>query len=327
MTSLKRTCPVSLAAFVVAAALALPSPSALAAPPKPPTAAAQRAFNEGQKLYDKGRHEDALARFRNAHAATNSPNARLMVARCLLALGKTLEAYEELTATRTEAATLAETQPKYEAARDSASTELAALDPKVGRVVVALSNPEGARVTLNGTALPTERLGVAIAVLPGKVVVEVEPAKGAKMQREETVAGGQTKTIIVGPGAEKPRTEATKPVPEETGSVRIAGFVVAGLGVVGLGVFGVTTGLAQDKYDGLVDRCGGKRCTDTRDAGVVDEGKRLEKVSVGALVGGVAGVAVGALMIALGGPRVAKKAEARIEVGPGGAFVRVGGSF
>ncbi|MDI3284589.1 CDC27 family protein [Polyangium sp. 15x6] len=320
----------SLAALVMAAQLVLSSAPALAGPTSASPAAAQKAFDAGQDLFDKGRHEEAIAKFREAYSITKSPNARLMVARSLLALGKMVEAYEELSATRIEAATLAEQQPKYERARDSAAADLAALEPKVAKVIVALAQPEGARVTLNGTALPAERLGVAIVVLPGKVVVEVEPAKGAPMHREEVVVGGQTKTIFVAPGAEAPKTEPSAPAPAASttgGGVRIAGYVVAGLGVVGLGVFGVTTAMAQSKYDGLVADCGGKRCTDPRYADVIDEGKRLETIALGSLVGGAVGVAAGALMITLGGPKAAKKTDARVVVGPGGAFVEVGGAF
>lgn len=318
----------SLAAFVLAAQLAVSSAPALAGPTAASTAAAQKAFDAGQELFDKGRHEEAIVRFREAYAITKSPNARLMVARSLLALGKIVEAHEELSATRIEAATLAEQQPKYERARDSAAAELAALEPKVAKVIVALAQPEGARVTLNGTALPAERLGVAIVVLPGKVVVDVEPAKGAPTHREEVVVGGQTKTIFVAPGVEASNPEPIAPAESTNGGgVRIAGYVVAGLGVVGLGVFGATTAMAQSKYDGLIADCGGKRCTDPRYAEVIDEGKRLDAIALGSLVGGAVGVAAGALMIALGGPKAAKKADARVVVGPAGAFVEVGGAF
>ena len=321
-----------VAAFVMAALLAGGGAPALAAPPPASgTAAAQKAFDEGQAFYDKGQHEEAIARFREAYAATKSPNARLMIASCLLAQGKLVEAYEELTATRIEAAALAEQQPKYERARDSAAAELAALEPKVAKVIVALAQPEGARVTLNGQPLPADKLGLAIPVLPGTVVVEVEPQKGARMVREEKVVGGHTKTIFVAPGAEggpdKDKPVAPPPPVTTGGGVRIAGYVVAGLGVVGLGVFGATTAMAKGKYDTLVEECGGKRCTDPRYGSVIDEGKQLDTIALGSLVGGAVGVAAGALMIALGGPKAAKRTEARIQVGPAGAFVRVGGAF
>jgi hypothetical protein len=322
-----------IAALVVAAGLSIPSPPALAAPPRGEDSG-QKLMDEGNKLHDQGRAEEALERFRAAYAATKSPNARAAIAGALLSLGRLAEAYDEFAATRAEAAAKAETNRKYEKTRDDAAHELSKLEPKVGKVVVALAEPEGARVTLNGALLPPERVGVPIAVMPGKVEVVVEGPDGPPMRREANIPAGQTKTIFVTPAGApndgaKPPAEPTVPVEPTTtgGGVRVAGFVVAGLGVAGLGVFGVTTAMSQSKYDAMVEECGGKRCTDPRFEGVVDEGKRLDTIAMGSLIGGAAGVAIGAVMIAVGGPKEAKRPTARVEVGPGGAMLRVGGVF
>jgi hypothetical protein len=335
-----------IAALLVAVGLSVTSPPILAAGPRPEDAA-KKSFDEGQKLFDEGRHEQAIGRFREAHAATGSPNARMMIARSLLLLGRLAEAYDEFAATRAEAAVKADTQRKYEATRDAASHELSKLEPKVGKVVVALAEPEGARVTLNGAPLPAERLGMPTAVMPGKVEVVVENSDGSTMRRGADVPGGQTKMIFVPPGgrgaeAKTPvgggEAEAKTPVapaPEQPpmqpaktgGGVRVAGYVVAGLGVAGLGVFGVTKTLAQSKYTTIVEECGGKRCTDARYADVVDEGKRFDTIATASLIGGAASVAIGTVMIVVGGPKEAKRPTARIEVGPDGAMLRVGGVF
>ncbi|UQA62989.1 hypothetical protein [Polyangium aurulentum] len=324
-----------IAALLVAAGLSVTSPSVVAAGPRGEDAA-QKSYDEGQKLFDAGRYEQSLARFREAYAATGSPNARLMIARSLMSLGRLPEAYDEFVATRTEAAAKDTTGRKYEVAREGATHYLGELEPKVGKVVVALAEPEGARVTLNGASLSADRLGVPVAVMPGKVEVVVESADGSTMRREAEVPGGQTKTIFVAPGggqseAKTPAGAGSDPSTEEPtrtgGGVRIAGYVVAGLGVAGLGVFGVTTAMSQSKYDKMVEDCGGKRCTQMSYADVVDEGKRLDTIATASLIGGAAGVAIGAVMIAVGGPKEAKSPTARIEVGPGGAMLRVGGVF
>jgi hypothetical protein len=92
--------------------------------------------------------------------------------------------------------------------------------------------------------------------------------------------------------------------------VRVAGFFVAGLGVVGLGVFGATSVMAKNEYDTLVSACGGNRCTDARYAENVDNGKQLDTIASATLIGGAAALAVGIVMIAVGGPKAAKKVEA-----------------
>ena len=63
---------------------------------------AKELYSSAQKLFDKGKYAEALVAFRLAHAASDSPNARLMVGHCLVALGKPAEAYEELAATMRE---------------------------------------------------------------------------------------------------------------------------------------------------------------------------------------------------------------------------------
>src|SRR5689334_9741906 len=90
------------AAALVAASLAAAVPEAAAAPDKTPASALER-FEAAQKLFDQKRYAEALTLFRKVHEESASPNAHLMVGRCLLALGKTTEAYDELSATVKEA--------------------------------------------------------------------------------------------------------------------------------------------------------------------------------------------------------------------------------
>jgi thioredoxin-like negative regulator of GroEL len=126
----------------------------LAGPAFAQQADAKAEFDAGQKLFDGGRQADALPHFRAAFEASKSPNARLMVARCLVALGKTAEAYEEMATTTREATARAEADPKYVRTRDSAAAEMAMLERRVGKLVVALADPGvGAAVTLDGAPL------------------------------------------------------------------------------------------------------------------------------------------------------------------------------
>jgi len=336
---MKRCIP-GLRALLVALSLAAAAPSALAAPDDAPAAIdAQRAFDQGQAALDRKDYQSALDAFRDAYTASRSPNARLLIAHCLRELGRLADAYNELEATRAEASTLAESQPKYAKTRDSARDELAALEPKIGKIVVALSDPSGTNVRLNGALLGAERLGVPIAVMPGAAHVEVEFPGKPIVRREEKVPAGQTKTVFVSPpgaGAEKGAPIAPTPAkPGEPGKdekkagggLRVAGFVVAGVGVLGLGAAGVTGLLAKQKYDGLVDACGGVRCTDPAQADTIDAGKQLETISTATLIGGAAAAAIGTVMIVIGGPKAKKLPEASVSFAPGSAMMRLGGSF
>ena len=107
------------------------------------TPSAQKLYAEAQKLFDKGSYADALVAFRQAYNVSSSPNARLMVGHCLVALGRRAEAYEEMTATMREAAKKAETESKYGPTRDTAATQLALLEPNGLNVLTIHAEVEG----------------------------------------------------------------------------------------------------------------------------------------------------------------------------------------
>lgn len=311
---------------------------ALATAPLPALAQgdAQAEFDAAQKLFDAGRQADALPHFRKAYEASKSPNARFMAARCLIAMGRAAEAYEEMAATTREATARAETEKKYAVTRDSAAAELALLERRVGKIIVALAEPgPSVVVTLNGARVAPDRVGVPMAVEPGKLVIEAARPAGAPVRREITVAAGETKTVAISfaAAAGAPLGAVTPPAPrappqvvEKGGGVRIAGFVVAGLGVAGLGAFAGAGLAAKGKFSTLETECGAARCVDPKYADVIDSGKTLQTVANIGLGAGVAGVVSGALMIALGGP---KKQAITASLGGdrGGARLDLQGSF
>lgn len=282
-----------------------------------------------------------------AYNASDSPNARLMIGHCLVALGKPAEAYEEMAATMREAAKLAESEPRYAPTRDTAATQLALLEPKVGKIIVDVPERASATVTINGASIASEKLGLPMAVDPGKAVIAATHADGRTVQREQVVKAGTTERITLtfpeaskaGGGATAGVSQGTKPPnvkasdepdlgEKRGGGVRTAGFVVAGLGVAGMAVFGVTGMMARSRFATLEEECGGARCTDPKYGDVIDSGKTLTSVANIGLIAGAAGLAGGGLMILLGGPSDAsrKKAGAHgpwsgaaLTVSPGGA--------
>jgi hypothetical protein len=305
-------------------------------------AAAQQTFDAAQRLYDERKYEEALGLFRKAYAFSKSPNANIMIGNCLIALGRSAEAYDAMGATMREAARRAETEPKYAATRDSAAQQLAVLEPRIGKVVVVLTEAGmSADVKLNGSPLPQERLGLPIAVEPGNVVVEAtQPAGGRSVRYEVAVGAGESKTVAV--VFKEPDKRPVGPVapPEDAsaskgGVVRTAGFAVAGVGVAGMVVFGVAGMMVRGKLSTLDEECGGVRCTDPKYADVIDSGKTLALVANIGLGVGIAGLAAGGVMIAIGGPKkgtssgpaAGASASAGIGLSPAGPSIRVTGSF
>lgn len=314
----------------VAAAIVFMAEPALA---QPAQADAKVEFTAGQKLFDAGRQAEALPHFRSAFAASNSPNARLMIARCLVALGKTAEAYEEMATTTREATARAETDAKYARTRDAAAAEMALLERRIGKIVVALAEPgAGATVTLDGAPLGADRLGVPVAVQPGTMTIEATHAGDKPVRREVTIGAGETKTVAIAftGGAAAPGAATSDAAPggakPQGGGVRIAGFVIAGLGVAGMGAFAGAGLAAKSKFSTVETECGNARCTDSKYGDVIDSGKTLQTIANVGLGVGIAGLVGGALMIAVGGPSKAPL-PAQIEVGPNGAGLRFAGTF
>lgn len=299
-------------------------------------------FQQGRKLYKEGRFDQALPLFRQALAASGSPNARLYVARTLRELGNVTEAYREMKATLDDARAKAETDPKYVKTRDSAAAEIALLEPEVGKLVVVVAGA-GDDVVLTVDGEPAE-VGRPIVVSPGERVVVAKAPGQAPAEQQVTVAGGETATVALtfpqaptggsAPGGGTPSggpptvgDGADEPDPGSGGAVRIAGFVVAGLGVASMVVFGVTAAMAKSDFDTLNEECGGVRCTDPAYADTVDSGKAMELASHVTLGVGLAGMVAGGLMIAFGGPDESTETTADVAPLPGGGLLTVRGRF
>lgn len=297
---------------------------------------ATEVFGEAQKLFDKGKYAEALVGFRQAYNASNSPNARLMVGNCLIALGKNSEAYAEMAETLQDATARAATEPKYAKTRDSASAQLTLLEGKVGKVIVQIEE-RGAEVTVNGTRVAPDKLGTAIAVDPGTVTIAAKHIDGRTVFQERAVAAGKTEKVelVFAPlnGPEKLKKDESnivdKGLPKDTdtttpaskgGGVRIAGGVVLGLGVAGMALFGITGSMAKSRFATLETECGGARCTDPKYGDVIDSGKTLTTVANVGLGVGAAGIVVGSLMVILGGPSKPAASPVAMVVSPTGAY-------
>ncbi|NUQ76270.1 MAG: tetratricopeptide repeat protein [Polyangiaceae bacterium] len=303
-------------------------------------AVAHEEFAAGQRLFDQKKLAEALVRFRKAYDLSASPNAHLMVARSLLALGRRAEAYEEMAATMREATSRAENEPKYIPTRDAAAAELALLEGRVGKVIVVLVEPTpGVEVALNGARLSPQRVGVPVAVEPGSVAVAAEREGKPLVRRDVNVRAGETKTVAIS-FEERSSAAGSEPIarrdeaasgpssggPAGSGLWRSLGYGVAGAGVAGFVTFGVAGLTAQSKFNTLQEECGG-RCSDPKYASVVDMGKTLDTVANIGLAVGIAGVAGGAALIVFGGPSSERRAPAKIGISPGPLGVRVTGSF
>jgi len=316
-------------ALVLAAGLST-TPLVASAQAKAPSGAAEK-FKQAQERYEAKDFTSGLELARAALEATGSPNARLYVARCLRELDRLSEAHEEMERTLRDAREAAKTDPKYVATRDTAAAELALLDQKVGKVIVALVDaPPGARVELNGKAIDATRYGQPIAVPPGDVVLKGSGDGAEPVEKQSSIKAGETQTLTL--VFREPSTPATEPAPGPTtpqpkttqsgGGLRTVGYITAGVGVVGLGVFAITGSMANSKFNQLEDECGSKRCNDPKYADTVDSGKRLDTIANVGLVVGSVGLLAGGAMILFGGPSPEKTGTAALAASPHGVSLQ-----
>ena len=326
--------------FFLTMALATCSPGAIslveAAPgsPKPAKDPIMEMFESANKLFGEKKYDAALLLFRKVHEQSQSPNARLMIGKCLLAQGQLAEAYNELSTTLREAAQRAETEAKYANTRDAAAAELAPLETKIAKIVITLVNaPTGARVLLAGVEVPSDKLGKPIAVLPGSVEVTAEGLAQGTTTRKEDLKGGESKVIvfeskIATPDKPPPPVDPVVPAEEMVGGgVRRAGYGIIGLGVVGMGLFAFGGIQSDAKFATLEKECGGTRCTDIKYADIVDSGKNMDLLANVGLGVGIAGLVAGTVMVIVGGPKPKPKTETSFILGPGQTMFQVRHAF
>ncbi len=293
--------------------------------------AAQQRYARGRELFFAKSYAEALKEFRAANELVASPNTRLYIARCERELGHNASAFVEYQRAASEAADRARTDPRYATTRDHARSESAALEPKLARLVVKVSNaPEGATVSVGGQPLPRAGWDLPTPIDPGEVEIVANAAGRAPFKKKVTAAAGQTAEVMVvledgPPGAivAAPMTTTTTTTPAAStgegaplveppgeakttgGGVRTLGFVTLGVGVVGVAGFAIFAGMAKSRFDQVKTACGGHRCANSSNDGAIDGGERMQTIGNVSLAVGCVAAAIGLVMVTAGGPTTA----------------------
>jgi PEGA domain len=139
-------------------------------------ATARAAYLEGIKLQENGNCAEALPRLEAAQKLFSAPTHLLHIGQCQSATGKLVEAaetYESLVRTM-----LTKDSPDvFRQAQDEGRKELAQIKPRIPTLRVQLtpapSSLSSLVVKVNGNAIPSELLGLARPVNPGKYKVTV----------------------------------------------------------------------------------------------------------------------------------------------------------
>ncbi|MCC6525435.1 MAG: tetratricopeptide repeat protein [Polyangiaceae bacterium] len=290
-------------------------------------AAARELGADGMQLFDRGQYADALDRFERANKLIPAPTLQLRAARCLVKLGRLVEASERyLDATRMDLPGNA--LPVHFKARREAQKERDELLPTLPKLTIELEGP-GTDVTvrLDGQDVPAALLGAPQPVDPGRH--EIVAARGdAEATRSIAVKPGELATVRL--RAPRPGEASSSEAAPLTAWERAAVVtMVAGGGLVVLGAVNGLAALAQ--HASLADRCPDRVCPpDASGAVDVYDATRVW-TTLGLVTGGLA-LATGTVLFFTEpsvsrsegdvDDDVARRSRLELGVGPGGAVLR-----
>lgn len=325
MTYLSRKISVTVAAFALATCVLLPLAQAQVGvkvddATAEQKAAAQKAYKQALADFKAQHYEPALAGFRQSYAIVASPNAHIMVANVMAAMGRRADAYEEFDAVIAEAN--AAGQQRYAAAGDAAHAQLKELRAKLGLVTVNVTlapggvpdakavdpnqpsvvDAETAKLTIGGRVIPKERWGQPVPVEPGKVAV-VLSSWGAGGESIIDVKPGGTYTVPMPPPPEEQKpagpAQAPGPAPELPPFFtfeppnQIPALVAGGVGALGLLSFAIFGGLNNSVYADLEEQCSGSTCPADLEEDA-NSGRGYQTAANVSAVIGVIGISAGA---------------------------------
>ncbi len=288
----------------VALLLAVLIPSTLHAEPDGRSRRAVESANAGLKLYEHGKWDDALAKFREAEGLYHSPVFVLYRARTLGRAGRwrqALAVYEEVL----REALPSDAPAAWRDALRDARSEKTALELEIPSVIVEC--PPGARVTVDGEPVAA---GEEIALDPGRHLILAR--EGSRSTSREVRLEQKQKRRRV--------TLAFPPAPARTHEPGwlTPGSVVTGLGGATLlagGVVGVVAlSAASRAKDDLPETCDGNVCPRSRRGEVESttaNARTLGNVSTGLVIGGAVVLAGGIVLWLSQGDAQAQTAKQR----------------
>ncbi|MFT3769038.1 MAG: hypothetical protein QM820_26660 [Minicystis sp.] len=279
----------SSVALFAACAVVLAAPAAHADNVDPAArSTARKLGQEAIKLYDAGDYGAALEKFNTADSLVPAPTLGLYAARCLVKLGRLVEASERyLEVTRMQLDRGA--PPVMRKAQADAVTEREKLLPTIPTLEIRLDGPQGDGVTITFDDKPmvSGLIGEKRPVDPGKHRVTAKRAD-AEVAQEIIVKGSEAAKMVL-----KLPPLPPKPV-ERTPPLRVAGWVGIGLGVAGAVFGGVNGALAIAQQQSLASECpaGNSLCPPSA-AGKIATYNVVTKLTTIGLITGLVGLGFG----------------------------------
>ena len=271
-------------------------------------AAARTLGIQGVQLADAGKCPEAIEKLQRAESLHHAPTILGRLGECQVAVGEIVEGTENLNSVVREP--LSATAPKvFHDAQDRAQKVLATATPRIAHLVIRITPADAkASVAVAGKPVPEALLGAERPTDPGthEVTATAVGYKPASTTVTLAEGGHQDITLLLEkdpnavaalpPTTATPATTATTPVsPPEPAAKKnnTAAYVLLGVGGVGLVVGSVTGALAFGK----ASDCPNKVCKTQSD---LDSAKSMATVSTIGFGVGIAGVAVGTILLLTG---------------------------
>ena len=323
--------------FCLTLLAALPTRAASAQPAPPPVshadakAAAKAAADRGQKLFDAGQYEQAIAAFLEADRHFHAPTILLVAARAHERLGRLREARAQYQSILDEQ--LAHYAPQlFFDAQATARTELADRLPRIPPLQIFVTGAPAADVQLLLDGQPTS-IGEALPQNPGEHTITAtapdrEPGKQTVTLQEGTQARITLELQPPPPPPPPPKpvmppplsTPAPAPAPPEPPAAASLyarpSTIVLALGGLGLGIGAITGVMAAGEIAQLERLCPDRRCYDDA-ADPYASAQMLTAVSTVSFIVGGAVTAGGVGLLIWDRSRPASPAQTGLVAGPG----------
>lgn len=260
---------------IVIAALSFMTMRAYAEPSDAERETARSLMDDADRLRASGDLWGALERFRAADQIMHAPTTALELARIQASLSQLVEARSSALAAATSRKVQGEAAV-YATARKDAAKLAAELAPRVPDITVIVEPPvAGARISLDGTALPQFARPLPFKLNPGVHILEVEAPGYAVHSRQFSLVESQHLELSIELESKIPAEPAdeanpqpapaavdlqVKVEPEPDTAGRTRGYIGLAAGGVVLAL-GVITGIAAaSKTSAIRDACGGYAC-------------------------------------------------------------------
>ncbi|MBK9259722.1 MAG: tetratricopeptide repeat protein [Polyangiaceae bacterium] len=317
------------------------STHAMAEPTAAERSLATALFDQGRALMAEGKIDEACIKLAESQRMDPGGGTLLNLALCHERQGKIATAWTEFREAR--AIAKKDGRADREAAADAAIQKLEPLLSRVSVVVPVESKIAGLTVEIDGSPVPEAGWGTAFPIDPGTHAVTMK-APGYRVSKSSFDIGkdpisttvnvpklekesgptlpvaGPASSIAVSAG--KPPRGGAGP-DASSSSIRTVGFVVGGVGLALVGVSAVTGGLAIKNDSTADENCDGNVCADPADVELSRQALTLSYASTATFGLGMAGVLVGAVVIAVAPKNTAGKVS--LSVGPGS--ISVAGRF